>query len=178
MAKKLFWIDMEMSGLDVEKEVIIEVAAVITDIDLKPLTTYHAIVKQPQNFLDNMDEWNKEHHGASGLTAAVPQGRDPDLVEKDLIALLDEHFPGERAMLAGNSISQDRLFITKYFKKFNERLHYRSVDVTSWKIVLNEKFKIKYEKKNTHRALDDVGESIAELQFYLSHVTTSPGASS
>ena len=174
MAKKLFWIDLEMTGLDVEKEVIIEVAGIVTDMDLKPLTTYHSIVKQPQNFLDHMDEWNTAHHGASGLTAAVPNGRDPDLVEKDLIALLDEHFPSERAILAGNSISQDRLFITKYFKKFNERLHYRNVDVTSWKIVLNEKFKIKYYKKNTHRALDDVSESIAELQFYLSHFTSNP----
>jgi len=167
---KLFWIDLEMTGLDIEKEVIIEAAVVITDLDLKPIVTYHAIVKQDQSYLDKMDAWNTTHHGNSGLTASVPQGRDPNLVEEDLINLVNQHFPGERAIMAGNSISQDRLFINKYFKKLSERLHYRTVDVTSWKIIFNEKFKIKYDKKNTHRALDDVMESIAELQFYMSHI--------
>ena len=149
---------------------IIEAAVVITDLDLKPLTTYHAIVKQDQNYLDKMDAWNTTHHGNSGLTASVPNGRDAQLVEEDLIKLVNQYFPGERAVMAGNSISQDRLFINKYFKKLSERLHYRTVDVTSWKIIFNEKFKLKYDKKNTHRALDDVMESISELQFYLNYV--------
>jgi oligoribonuclease len=170
MTNKLFWIDLEMTGLDIEKEVIIEAAVVITDLDLKPLATYHAIVKQDQKLLDSMDAWNTSHHGASGLTASVPTGRDPNLVEEDLITLVNKYFPGERAIMAGNSISQDRLFINKYFKKLSERLHYRTVDVTSWKIMFNEKFKLKYDKKNTHRALDDVMESISELEFYMSYV--------
>jgi oligoribonuclease len=166
---KLFWIDMEMTGLDVEKEVVIETAVIITDMDLNILATYHAVVKQEQKYLDAMDEWNTTHHKASGLTALVPQGKDPETIEKDFIALVDKYFPGERPVLAGNSIGQDRLFINKYFKKFASRLHYRMLDVTSWKIIMNEKFKIKYEKKNPHRALDDIHESISEMNFYLGH---------
>jgi oligoribonuclease len=163
-----------MTGLDVEKEVIIEAAVIVTDIELKTLATYHAIVKQDQSYLDQMDEWNTTHHGASGLTAAVPQGVAPEQVEEDLLKLVNTYFPSERAIMAGNSISQDRLFINKYFKKLSERLHYRMVDVTSWKIIFNDKFKIKYEKKNTHRALDDVNESISEMQFYMNHIKTTP----
>jgi oligoribonuclease len=178
MTNKLFWIDLEMTGLDIDKEVIIEAAIIITDLDLKPLTTYHAIVKQDQSYLDKMDKWNTTHHGASGLTASVPNGKDLALVEEDLIKLVDKYFPGERAVMAGNSISQDRLFINKYFKKLSERLHYRTVDVTSWKIIFNEKNNIKYDKKNTHRALDDVMESISELQFYLNYVDPTKAAPS
>src|SRR3984957_197179 len=160
---------MEMTGLDVEKEVIIEVAAVVTDFEFNALATYHAIVKQDQKYLDAMDDWNKSHHGESGLTAAVPSGVNPEKAEEELLRLVDRYYPGERPVLAGNSIGQDRLFINKYFKKFAERLHYRMLDVTSWKIVMNDKLKKKYDKKNTHRALDDTTESIAELKFSLSH---------
>ena len=167
---KLFWIDLEMTGLDVEKEAIIEVAGIITDLDFKTLATYHAVVKQDQKYLDAMDDWNKTHHGESGLTTAVATGKDPSEVETDLIKLIDRHYPGERPVLAGNSIGQDRLFINKHMKKFADRLHYRMLDVTSWKIIMIDKLKIKYEKKNTHRALDDVNESIEELKFYLSHI--------
>jgi oligoribonuclease len=174
--EKLLWIDMEMTGLDVEKEVVIEVAAIITDLELNELDSYHAVVKQPQSFLDRMDDWNKSHHGASGLTAAVPSGREPGLVEEDLVRLVELHFPpsigkpGEPAVLAGNSISQDRLFINKYFRRLASKLHYRMLDVTSWKIIFNERFRLKYEKQNTHRAVDDIRESIAEMKFYLSHI--------
>ena len=72
--KKILWVDLEMTGLDVDKEVIIEVAAIVTDLELNELGDYHAIVKQPQSYLDNMDQWNTEHHGESGLTAAVATG--------------------------------------------------------------------------------------------------------
>ena len=171
---KLLWVDLEMTGLDIEKEVIIEAVAIVTDLDFNPLVTYHAIVKQEKSFLDRMDDWNTKHHGDSGLTAAVPTGREPALVEEDLLKIVNEHFPGERAVMAGNSISQDRLFINKYFKNLSLRLHYRTVDVTSWKIIFNDKFKIRYDKKNTHRALDDILESIAELKFYSSHISQSP----
>jgi oligoribonuclease len=168
---KLLWIDLEMTGLEIEKEVIIEAAAVVTDFEFNELDVYHAIIKQDQKYLDAMDDWNTKHHGASGLTAAVATGKSPNLVEEELISLVKKHFsPEERAVLAGNSIMQDRLFISRYFKKLNERLHYRMVDVTSWKIIFNDKFKLKYNKKNTHRALDDINESISELKFYLSHI--------
>ena len=81
---KLFWIDMEMTGLDVEKEVIIEVAAIVTDLNFKELETFETVVKQPQKYLDSMDAWNTEHHKKSGLTAKVPNGMDPDQVEAKL----------------------------------------------------------------------------------------------
>ncbi|HEX4923304.1 MAG TPA: oligoribonuclease [Bdellovibrionales bacterium] len=167
---KLFWIDMEMTGLDVSKEVIIEVAAVITDLQLNALDTYSTVVRQEQKYLDAMDDWNKTHHRESGLTEAVPKGKDPAVVERELIALLDKHFKDERAVIAGNSISQDRLFINKYFKSFAARLHYRMLDVTAWKIMMNARFGIIHQKKNAHRAVDDIQESIDEMRLYLSKV--------
>jgi oligoribonuclease len=174
---KLLWIDMEMTGLDIEKEVIIEVAAIVTDWEFKELDTYHAVVKQPQEYLDRMDDWNTEHHGASGLTALVAKGKDQTVVENELLALISKHFGSsnkERPIIAGNSIAQDRLFITKYMKSLNAALHYRMLDVSSWKIVYNDKFKIKYEKENTHRALDDIRESIAELKYYTERMAPTP----
>lgn len=169
---KLFWIDLEMTGLDVEKEVIIEAAAIITDLNFAELATFESVVRQPQIYLDNMDSWNKEHHGKSGLTARVPMGAEPSYVESKLIELVDRFFPNpkERPMIAGNSIAQDRLFIDKYFKSFSKRLHYRSLDVSSWKIVFREKFGKEVKKTNQHRALDDIRESIQELQYYLSFI--------
>ncbi len=171
--EKLLWIDMEMTGLNVEKEVPIEIAAIVTDIEMKELETYHAVIKQPQHFLDQMDDWNTEHHGGSGLTAQVPNGTPPEAVEKAMIQLVDRHFVGERAVIAGNSIGQDRLFINKYFPLLNAKLHYRMLDVTSWKIMMNAKYRLKFEKKNTHRAIDDIRESMNELSFYLAHVSVS-----
>lgn len=168
---KLLWIDLEMTGLDVEKEVIIEAAAVITDLEFKHLGEYHAIVKQDQKYLDGMDEWNTQHHGESGLTAAVPNGKEPDQVESDLIQLVEEHFTDERPVLAGNSIHQDKLFIHRHFKKLASRLHYRMLDVSSFKIIFNNKFNKIMSKKTTHRALDDIYESIDELKYYMSFIT-------
>ncbi|WP_347356850.1 oligoribonuclease [Bdellovibrio sp.] len=165
---KLFWIDMEMTGLDVEKEVIIEVAAVVTDLNFKELATFETVVKQPQKFLDNMDAWNTEHHKKSGLTAKVPFGMEPDQVEAKLMDMVKKFFPdpNERPVLAGNSIMQDRLFINKYMPELAARLHYRMVDVSSWKVIINNKFKYVYQKSNKHRALEDIRESIQELRHY------------
>lgn len=165
---KFLWLDMEMTGLDIDKEVVIEVAAIVTDTKLNPLDNYHAVVKQPQEFVDRMDDWNKRTHGASGLIDMIPNGKDQEVVERELISLVEKHFqPNERVILAGNSIGQDRLFINKYFKKFAERLHYRMLDVTSFKIVFNNMFRISYAKKESaHRAIDDVQESINELKRY------------
>lgn len=174
----LFWLDMEMSGLDVNKEVIIEVACIITDMNFRELNSFETVVKQPQVYLDNMDAWNKEHHGKSGLAAKVPNGMEPDMVEAKLVDLIDKHFPHsktdlkKRPILAGNSIMQDRLFIDKYFKTLSSRLHYRMVDVSSFKVVMTNKFQIEYKKRNSHRALDDIRESIGELKFYLDHIKT------
>ena len=166
---KLLWIDLEMTGLDVEKEVIIEAAAVITDLQMNTIDQYHAVVKQPQEYLDRMDDWNKKHHKASGLTEKIPHGKAPELVEQELIKFIEANYPtDERPVLCGNSIAQDRLFITKYWPKLNSKLHYRMLDVSSWKIIMNSVFQKVYHKNNTHRAVDDILESIGELKFYLS----------
>jgi oligoribonuclease len=168
--ERLLWIDMEMSGLDIAKEVVIEVAAIVTDFNFEELARYHSVVKQPQSYLDAMDDWNRKHHTESGLVSLIPSGKSPDQVEADLMLLLDGFFLNERAVLAGNSIAQDRLFIDKYFKRFAARLHYRQLDVTSFKIVFNQRYGVTYQKKNAHRAVDDISESIAELKHYLSFV--------
>lgn len=169
-ATKLLWIDLEMTGLEVEKEVIIEVAALVTDLHLVELASYHTVVKQPQHYLDNMDEWNQLHHGDSGLTAKVPKGKDPKLTEKELIALVQHHFKKEPAIIAGNTIYQDRTFIKKYWPDFDKVLHYRMLDVTSWKIIFKNRFNIEPDKQQNHRALDDIRESIDELKHYLNYI--------
>lgn len=168
--KRLLWLDMEMTGLDVEIERVIEVAAIVTDMDFNLVDTYHAIVQQPQVFLDNMDDWNRKHHGDSGLTEKVPHGKDPDEVDRELKELTNKHFGKERAILCGNSIFQDRKFIDLYFREFAKTLHYRMLDVTSWKIIMNEKYNVEYQKKDSHRALDDIRESIEELKAFLKFV--------
>jgi oligoribonuclease len=175
---KLFWIDMEMSGLDVEKEVIIEVAALVTDFDFQIIDSYEAVVKQPQHYIDNMDDWNRKHHGESGLIERIPNGKAPELVEDNLCELVLKYFPcidkDTRPVIAGNSIANDRVFIDRYFKKLSPLLHYRMLDVTSWKVIFNKKFKLYYEKHNAHRALDDILESIDELKFYCTHLKVEP----
>ncbi len=165
---RLLWLDMEMTGLDVNKEVIIEVAAIVTDLNFAELATFETVVKQPQKYLESMDKWNTEHHAKSGLTAKVPNGMAPDQVEAKLMDMVKKYFPqaNEKPILAGNSIMQDRLFIDKYMPEFSKALHYRMVDVSSWKVIMNNKFKFTYKKANNHRALDDIRESIQELRAY------------
>lgn len=163
-----------MTGLDVDKEVVIECAAIITDMDFNVLDTYEAVVNQPNTYLDKMDDWNKNHHSKSGLLAKIPFGKTPDHVLEDLLKLLKKHWPRierkeDKPILAGNSIGQDRAFLNKYFKEFSDQLHYRMLDVSSWKIVFNNKYELKYDKKNNHRALEDIKESIGELKYYLDH---------
>lgn len=167
---KLLWLDMEMSGLDPEKEVPIEVAARVTDWKFNELGQYHTVIQQPQKFLDAMDDWNKKHHGESGLLAQIPSGKPQAVVDRELAEFTKKHFADERAVLAGNSIGQDRLFIRRYLPQFEATLHYRMLDVTSWKIVFNNLLGLKHSKKQVHRAQDDIAESIDELKFYLQSV--------
>ncbi len=176
--EKLLWLDMEMTGLDVNKEVIIEVACIVTDMNFKEFESFETIVKQPQSYLDKMDDWNASHHGNSGLTAKVPNGMEPYAVEYKLTSIIERHWPDwkkskqSKPILAGNSIAQDRLFIDAYFKKLSDMLHYRVLDVSSWKIIFNNKFDVHYKKQNSHRALDDIRESIGELRFYVDKMQT------
>lgn len=170
-SKPLFWIDLEMTGLDEKTDHILEVAVVITDIELKPLEQYHSVVFQPPEVLASMNDWCKDHHGRSGLTAEVSKGKPLLEVEKDLIALGKRHFKADdRIVLVGNSVGNDRRFIDQYWPEFAKGLHYRLIDVSSYKEIFRERYGLKFEKKNTHRAVEDILESIRELDFYLSYV--------
>lgn len=174
--EKLLWLDMEMTGLDVNKEVVIEVACIVTDLNFREYEAFETVVKQPQIYIDRMDAWNKEHHAKSGLTAKIPNGIEPENLEYRLLDIIDRHFPEGKTnprmmpIIAGNSITQDRLFIDKYFPKFAARLHYRMLDVSSWKIIFSNKFGFDYKKMNSHRALDDIRESIGELRAYMDKI--------
>ncbi len=175
--KKLFWVDLEMTGLDEKYDAIIEVAVVITDYDFKPLEEYSRVVFQPPAILARMDEWCTKTHGESGLTALIPNGSPLADVEKDLIQLADRHWDKkDRIVLTGNSIGNDKRFIDAYMPDFAKRLHYRVIDVSSYKEIFREKWGIKVDKKNKHRAVGDIHESIRELETYLSYVNL-PGKS-
>ena len=169
--KKLFWIDLEMTGLDDLKDSILEVAIVVTDLDLKPVETLHHVVYQPPAVVEGMNDWCKKTHGESGLTAKIPEGTPLAEVEKLSLALIERHFPSnERIVLCGNSVGNDRRFVDRYMPELAKRLHYRLIDVSSFKEVFRMKYGLTFQKQNAHRAVDDVLESIKELQYYLGFV--------
>ncbi len=173
--KHFFWIDLEMTGLDEKKDSILEIAVVITDLDFKPVHEFHRIVYQPPEILENMNDWCKKTHGDSGLTAAVALGTPLAQVEIDLVELLNRYFSTkDRVPLAGNSVGNDKRFIDFYMPKLSSRLHYRLIDVSSFKEIFREKYGLSVEKKNGHRALDDIYESIRELQYFLSFIHIPP----
>ena len=157
-----------MTGLDSEKDVIIEVACEVTDFDFKTLASYEAVIKHHDEVLDNMNDWSKVQHKASGLTERIKtQGRDEKEVVHELVGFISAQFGKEPAVLAGNSIHNDRVFIKKYWPEVDELLHYRMLDVTSFKILMQTKYGINFSKKEVHRAFDDIQASIAELQYYI-----------
>lgn len=168
---KILWLDLEMTGLIPETDVIIEAAAIITNDQLKELECYQSVVKQGKNSLEGMDKWNQKCHRQSGLYELIPKGKDLFLVEEDLLSLVTKHF-GEKdyfVILAGNCISQDRNFIRKYMPRLDKKLFYRMLDVTAWKLLFERQGFI-FEKANKHRALEDTRESIREMRFYLDNM--------
>jgi len=167
---KLLWLDLEMTGLSVNNDVIIEAAAIITNIHLEELDVYHNVVKQPIEKLQKMDAWNQKCHRKSGLYPLVTQGKELSSVEKDLLVLIETHFKiDEKVILAGNCIYQDRSFIKKYMPHLEKKLYYRMLDVTAWKIICEQQGFV-FTKQNKHRALEDTRESIKEFAFYLENI--------
>lgn len=164
---------MEMTGLDATKEGTIEIAAIVTDLSLNPLGQFESVVFQEQSLLNKMDEWNTNQHTKSGLLAKVSGAPKVDTVDLKLAEFIKSHFKDEKAIIAGNSIPQDRLFIRKEFHKTEALLHYRMLDVTSWKIILEPMGHV-FEKKGAHTALSDILESIEEFKFYLGKLKTLP----
>lgn len=177
-AKRFFWVDLEMTGLDEKIDTILEVAVIITDVDFKPLEEYHRVVFQPPHVLESMNDWCKKTHGESGLTVAVATGTPLETVEKELIELVSRHYgASERIVLCGNSVGQDKRFIDKYMPELAKRLHYRLIDVSSFKEIFREKYAVNFAKTaNRHRALEDIHESIRELGTYLAFVKIEPAS--
>jgi len=165
---KLLWVDLEMTGLDTEEHVIIEVAAEVTDWTFRTLASYEAVIKHPDEVLARANPWARDQHEKSGLTARVrTEGRPEQEVIHELIGFIQAQFGNEPAVLAGNSIHNDRLFIKKWWPEVDQLLHYRMLDVSSWKLVMQGKYGVSFDKNDTHRAFDDIQASIAELQYYI-----------
>lgn len=179
MDKKILWVDLEMTGLNPEKDRILEAAAIITDWDFNEIATFESAVKvSPKIIKERMvgDFWDKFSDVKSSLIEQNKQSSSSSKeVEQELISFLNEYFKedissNEKIILAGNSIHQDRRFIRSEWKKLDELLHYRMLDVSSWKIVMNEKYHRVFAKPEEHRALDDIRGSIMELKYYLKKV--------
>lgn len=170
----LIWIDMEMSGLDPETCHVLEIATIVTDAELQIVAEGpDLVVHQPDEVLDAMDEWNTTHHGQSGLTQAVKDSKiSLAQAEQQTLEFLREHCPAGKSPLCGNSIGQDRRFIVKYMPALSDFLHYRSVDVSTIKELARRWYPALEAppKREAHRALDDIKESIEELRFYRASV--------
>lgn len=168
---KLLWIDLEMTGLEPENDVLLEVAAEVTDFDLKTLESYEARFKQDkETVLARMQSniwWRDFPANRDEFVQKLDDGLPASEIEQQLVTLVQKHFDDEPAVLAGNSIYNDRKFITKYLPNLELKLHYRMLDVSAWKVFMQGKFGVNYEKKDVHRAFDDIQASIAELQYYL-----------
>src|SRR5579872_676488 len=155
---KLLWVDLEMTGLDPDKDVILEVAAEVTDFDLKTLASYEARVQHKREVVAERfqkNTWYNDYpENRDDFLGKLEQGKPSSEVEQELIALVEQHFGREPAVLAGNSIYNDRMFIKRWWPQLDLKLHYRMLDVSSFKVLFQGKFGMEYEKTNNHRAFD------------------------
>jgi oligoribonuclease len=168
---KLLWVDLEMTGLVPHEDVLLEVGVEITDFNFKTQETYEARIQQDRDTVVNRMQtniwWREFPENRDDFLNNLERGKPMAQVEAELIQLVDRHFAGELAVLAGNSIYNDRLFIKQWMPALDLKLHYRMLDVSSLKIIMQGKHGVMFEKDNNHRAFDDIQASIAELQYYL-----------
>ena len=167
----LIWIDLEMTGLSPENDVIIEIATIVTDSELNTLAEGPVYaIHQHDERLNGMDEWNTRQHTQSGLVKRVRDSRiSAEQAEEDTIQFLKQWVPAGKSPMCGNSICQDRRFLARYMPALEAYFHYRNLDVSSikelarrWKPAILEGFK----KQSRHLALDDIKDSIEELRHY------------
>lgn len=170
----LVWMDLEMTGLDPERDVILEIATIVTDGNLNVIAEGPVLaVHQPDVLLDAMDEWNTKTHGNSGLTERVRNSTtDTRAAELATLEFLRPYVKAGASPLCGNSIHQDRRFLVKYMPELEAYMHYRNIDVSTvkelakrWKPAVVSSF----QKQGSHQALDDIRESIAEMLHYREH---------
>ena len=169
--QRLIWIDLEMTGLDPNRERIIEIATLVTDADLNTVAEGPVIaVHQPDALLDAMDEWNTRTHGASGLVQRVKESRiDTAEAERRTLEFLAAHVEAGASPMCGNSIHQDRRFLEREMPELLAFFHYRNLDVSTLKEIAkrwNPGALAGFQKRNVHLAMDDIRESIAELAHY------------
>lgn len=170
----LIWLDMEMTGLDPKTDVVLEIATLVTTAELELIAEGpDLVIHQPDSVLDNMSAWCIEHHGQSGLTAAC-RASTISLAEAERLTLefLAKHCQPGRAPLCGNTIGQDRRFMVEYMPALDRFVHYRSVDVSTIKELCRRWYPTlpDHPKAETHRALEDIRESVAELRYYRERV--------
>ncbi|MFN0145520.1 MAG: oligoribonuclease [Dehalococcoidia bacterium] len=170
----LTWIDLEMTGLEPESDVILEAVVVVTGIDLVEVAASETLViHQPDNVLDGMNAWCVSQHGKSGLTAACRASRLTTAeAEQQLLAFLRQHAKDGAVPLCGNSVHQDRAFLRRHMPTLEAFFHYRNIDVSTLKELARRWAPAlpKFDKPEAHRALDDVRASVAELRYYREHL--------
>lgn len=170
-AENLIWIDLEMTGLEPETDVILEIATIVTDSQLNILAEGPSlVVHQPDEVLNNMNAWCIEQHGKSGLTQRVRESRiSAEEAEQQTLAFLAQWVSARTSPMCGNSIGQDRRFLVRYMPTLEAFFHYRNLDVSTVKELASRwapAVRDGVVKNGTHLALDDVRESIAELRHY------------
>jgi oligoribonuclease len=173
-SQRLIWIDLEMTGLNPDTDLIIEIATIVTDKHLNILAEGPVLaVHQPDSALAAMDDWNQKHHGQSGLIERVKASKiDADEAERLTLAFLNQWLPEKSSPMCGNSIGQDRRFLYRYMPKLEAYFHYRNIDVSTLKELAARwapEILKGFNKQSKHQALDDIIESIEELRYYRQH---------
>jgi oligoribonuclease len=173
-ADNLIWVDMEMTGLVPEQHVVIEIATIVTDGDLNILAEGPVIaIRQSDQALGAMDEWNTTHHTRSGLVARVRASQcDERDACRETLGFLEQWVPRGTSPMCGNSICQDRRFMARHLPELEAYFHYRNLDVSTVKILVQRwrpELAAGFTKTGTHLALEDIRESIGELRYYRQH---------